>query len=503
MKSATLALDPAFSIGEVDHHLYGSFLEHMGRAVYTGIYEPGHPSANNSGFRQDVLELVRELGVPIVRYPGGNFVSNYNWEDGMGPKDKRPTRLDLAWHSIEPNEVGVEEFLAWTHLAGAEPMLAVNLGTRGVDAARNLVEYCNYPKGTYWSDLRISHGAREPHGVRVWCLGNEMDAPWQIGHKTAEEYGRLATETAKAMRRIDPSIELVACGSSNSEMPTFGAWEAEVLEHAYEQVDYISLHHYYEDVDGDLDSFLASALGMDEFINSVVATCDHVKAKLRSRKQLYLAFDEWNVWERTKFKKGPQWPWSKAPRLIEDVYSLADALVVGSLLITLLKHVDRIKIACQAQLVNVIAPIRTEPDGPAWRQTIFYPFAHASRFGRGTVLRVEPESPLYETAAYGSAPLLEATATLDRDREVLTIFAINRDRQDPLALTGDLRGLPGYRVDQHLVLTDEDTSASNTIENPNRVLPRSEPGAKVADDYLRAVLPPLSWNVIHLRREMD
>jgi alpha-N-arabinofuranosidase len=473
----------------------------MGRAVYTGIYEPGHPSANHIGFRQDVLELVKELGVPIVRYPGGNFVSNYNWEDGIGPEDGRPTRLDLAWHSVEPNEVGVDEFLAWTHLAGAEPMLAVNLGTRGVDAACNLVEYSNYPEGTYWSDLRASHGAGEPYGVRVWCLGNEMDAPWQIGRKTAEEYGRLATETAKAMRRIDPSIELVACGSSNSEMPTFGAWEATVLEHAYEQVDYISLHHYYEDVDGDLDSFLASALGMDDFINSVVSTCDYVKAKISSRKQLHLAFDEWNVRARTRFKKGPQWPWSKAPRLIEDVYSLADALVVGSLLITLLKHADRIKIACQAQLVNVLAPIRTEPEGPAWRQTIFYPFAHASRFGRGTVLRVEPESPLYETATYGSTPLLEATATLDRGLDALTIFAINRDRQDPLTLTGDLRGLSGYSVDQHLVLSDEDVSASNTLENPNRVLPRSEPGAKVAGDYLRTVLPPLSWNVIHLRRQ--
>jgi alpha-L-arabinofuranosidase len=473
----------------------------MGRAVYTGIYEPGHPSADERGFRRDVLELVRELGVPIVRYPGGNFVSDYDWEDGIGPKKERPARLDLAWHSVEPNEIGIDEFMAWAKEAGTEPMLAVNLGTRGVGAARDLVEYCNHPGGTYWSDLRASHGAMDPHAIRVWCLGNEMDAPWQIGHKTADEYGRLAQEAAKAMKRVDGSIELVACGSSNSEMPTFGQWEATVLEHTYEEVDYVSLHHYYEDVEGDLASFLASSVGMDDFINSVVATCDYVRAKKRTKKRINLSFDEWNVWERTKFKKGPRWEWQEAPRIIEDVYDVADALVVGSLLITLLKHADRIKIACQAQLVNVIAPIRTEPNGPAWRQTIFYPFAHASRFGRGTVMRVEPKSPIHDTALYGPVPLLEATATLDEDRGVLTIFAVNRDQREALELNGDLRGFPGYRIEEHLVLTDEEANASNSVDKPERVCPKSRSGAEVADGRLSTVLPPLSWNVVRLGRE--
>ena len=500
MKSAKLTLDPAFSIGEVDRRLYGSFLEHLGRAVYTGIYEPGHPSADERGFRRDVLDLVRELDVPIVRYPGGNFVSNYDWENGLGPREERPARLDLAWHSIEPNEVGINEFMAWAKEAGTDPYLAVNLGTRGVGSARDMVEYCNFPKGTYWSDLRISHGSKEPHEVKVWCLGNEMDAPWQIGHKAAEEYGSLAKEAAKAMLRIDESIELVVCGSSNSEMPTFGAWEATVLERTYEDVDYISLHHYYEDVEGDLDSFVASSAGMDDFINSVVATCDYVRAKKRTDKKMMLAFDEWNVWERTKFKKGPRWDWQQAPKILEDVYDVADALVVGGLVITLLKHADRIKIACQAQLVNAIAPIMTEPDGPAWRQTIFYPFAHASRFGRGTVLRVEPEAPLHETAIYGPVPLLEAVATLDENRQTLTVFALNRDRQESLELTADMRALPDYRVEEHLVLGDEDVRATNTAENPGRVRPRTQPGAEVVDGRLRAVLPRLSWNVIRLSR---
>jgi alpha-N-arabinofuranosidase len=503
MKSATLTLDTSFKIGEVDRRLYGSFVEHMGRAVYTGIYEPEHPSADERGFRRDVLELVRELGVPIVRYPGGNFVSNYDWEDGIGPPSERPARLDLAWHSVEQNQVGVNEFATWAKEVGTEPMPAVNLGTRGVGAARDLVEYCNHPGGTYWSDLRASHGVRKPHGFKVWCLGNEMDAPWQIGHKTADEYGRLAQEAAKAMKRVDGSIELVACGSSNSEMPTFGQWEATVLEHTYEEVDYISLHHYYEDVVGDLDSFLASSVGMDDFINSVVATCDYVRTKKGTKKTVNLAFDEWNVWERTKFKKGPRWEWQKAPRLIEDVYDVADALVVGSLIITLLKHADRIKIACLAQLVNVIAPIMTEPSGPSWRQTIFYPFAHASRFGQGTVLRVEPDAPLHDTALYGPVPLLEATATLDEDRGSLTVFAVNRDQREPLELTSDLRTFPDYCVEEHLVLTDEEVGASNTVENPDRVRPQSRSEAEVTESRLRVVLPPLSWNVVRLKREAE
>ena len=248
MHEARLTVDPAFRVGEVDPRLFGSFVEHLGRCVYDGIYEPGHPAADERGFRRDVAELVRELGVPILRYPGGNFVSGYNWEDGVGPVEQRPTRLDLAWRSIETNAVGLDEFLSWAGGLGIDPMIAVNLGTRGVDAARNLVEYANHPGGTYWSDLRRANGVPDPYGIKVWCLGNEMDGPWQIGHKTAAEYGRLARETAKAMRLVDPAIELVACGSSNHAMPTFGTWEATVLAETYDVVDYVSMHAYYEEL---------------------------------------------------------------------------------------------------------------------------------------------------------------------------------------------------------------------------------------------------------------
>ncbi|MGH3392538.1 MAG: alpha-N-arabinofuranosidase [Actinomadura sp.] len=496
--SAELTLDPAFTIGEIDRRLFGSFVEHLGRCVYTGIHEPGHPTAGEDGFRQDVLDLVRELGVTVVRYPGGNFVSGYRWEDGVGPVDERPRRLDPAWRSIETNAFGLGEFMAWARRAGVDPVMAVNLGTRGITEACDILEYANHPSGTHWSDLRAAHGDEEPYGIGLWCLGNELDGPWQTGHKTPDEYGRLAAETARAMRMIDPSVRLVACGSSHSRMPTFGAWEAAVLEHAYDVIDYVSLHAYYEEHDGDPASFLASAVDMETFIESVVATCDHVRAKTRATKRIDLSFDEWNVWYITHHQAAePQMEWREAPPLLEDRYNVTDAVVVGSLLIALLRHCDRVSVACQAQLVNVIAPIVAEPGGPAWRQTIFYPFAQAARYGRGEVLRVEPAGPVTPTERFGEVPALHATATRDEDGAV-TVFAVNRDLERSLELSAHLRALGPCRVVEHLVLSDADRLAGNTADAPDRVRPRAVTGTEVTDGTLRAQLPPVSWNVIRI-----
>ena len=498
MHTASLTLDRAFRVAEVDPRIFGSFVEHMGRCVYTGIYEPGHPEANEQGFRQDVARLVRDLGVPIVRYPGGNFVSGYNWEDGIGPRDQRPTRLDGAWRSIESNQVGTDEFQQWANSVGTESMMAVNLGTRGVDAARALVEYCNHPSGTAHSDRRRANGAPDPYGIKVWCLGNEMDGPWQIGHKTAYEYGRLAKETAKAMRLVDPRIELVACGSSNSRMPTFGTWEATVLAECYDEVDYISMHTYFEERHGDRDSFLACAVDMDHFIDDVVATADHVRAVGRHKKRINISFDEWNVWYINKFVGEKNLQWEQHPRLIEDTYSVTDAVVVGTLLNSLLRHADRVSIACLAQLVNVIAPIRSEPAGPAWRQTIYHPFALTSKYGRGTVLRTEPSAPLYDTAWQGEVPVLDSVAVFDEESGAVTLFLVNRDQTTLLTLDIDVRGIPGLTVGHHTTLSDTDPDAVNSAEEPDRVVPRAEGKIAVDGGRLSVVLPPLSWNMIRL-----
>jgi alpha-N-arabinofuranosidase len=496
--TARATLDPAFVVGELDRRLFGSFVEHMGRCVYTGVYEPGHPDATPEGFRSDVLALTREMGVSVVRYPGGNFVSGYRWEDGVGPVAERPARLDLAWRSVETNAFGLDEFVGWTRAAQVEPMLAVNLGTRGVQAAADLVEYANHPGGTRLSDLRRKNGAEEPYDIRLWCLGNELDGPWQVGSKTAYEYGRLAAETAKAMRLVDPRVELVACGSSSRSMATFGEWERVVLEQAYDHVDHVSLHAYYEEHDDDLASFLASAADMDAFIEEVVATCDHVKAVTRSAKRLRLSFDEWNVWNQRHFAGAPAVPWQEAPRLIEDEYSVADAVVVGSFLLTLLRHADRVGVACQAQLANVIAPIRTEPGGPAWRQATFWPFAQAARLARGEVLRVEPVAPVCDTKRHGEVPVVLAVATRDQATGAVSVFAVNRSTTDPVRFDVDVRALPRLRVAEHSVLADTDVRAVNTAGDPDRVRPRPGTGAELADGSLSVTLAPVSWNVLRL-----
>ena len=501
MQTAKVTVHPEFQVGAVDPRLFGSFIEHLGRAVYGGIYEPGHPMADAQGFRQDVLEMIRELRVPLVRYPGGNFVSGYNWEDGVGPTADRPRRLDLAWRVVETNAVGTNEFMDWAKKADTEVMMAVNLGTRGADAARNLVEYCNHPGGSAWSDLRAQHGYREPHKVKTWCLGNEMDGPWQMGSKTADEYGRIACETAKVMKWVDPTIELVACGSSGSGMPTFPAWEATVLEHTYEHVEYISMHTYYGNRDNDLGNYLARSLDMDQFIQTVVATCDYVKARKRGRKDIHISFDEWNVWFHSNAADQAMAPWQIAPPQLEDAYTFEDALVVGLMLITLLRHADRVKIGCLAQLVNVIAPIMTQNGGPAWRQTIFYPYLHASLYGRGTALDLHIQSPTYENKEFGAVPLLDAVATLNGEDETATIFAVNRSQDGPLTLEGDLRNLPGYRVVEHIVLENTDVKATNTQSQPDAVLPHSGGNAQVQDGALTAHLPKLSWNVIRLAKK--
>lgn len=495
---ASLTLAGSRKISDVDPRLYGSFIEHLGRAVYTGIYEPGHPAADEQGLRRDVIDLIRDLKVSVVRYPGGNFVSGYNWEDGIGPRDQRPVRLDLAWGTVENNQFGTDDFLRWCQQAGTEPMMAVNLGTRGIDAARWLVEYCNHRGGTAWSDLRRANGSPEPYGVKLWCLGNEMDGPWQIGRKTAEEYGRLACETAKTMKWVDPSIELVACGSSGRGMPTFPAWEETVLEHTYDHAEYISLHTYYGNRDNDTPNFLARTLDMDTFINVVTATCDHVKARKRSKKTIHLSFDEWNVWFHSNDQDRQQEPWQVAPPLLEDAYTLEDAVVVGLMLITLLRHADRVKIACLAQLVNVIAPIMTVKGGPAWRQTIYYPFLHAASYGRGEALDVAVQSPSYPNQEFDQVPYLDAVATRDPQSGAVTLFAVNRSLDEALYLDADARDFAGLRVLEHIVLSGPDKNAVNTKDHPNAVTPSANGDAALSAGQLTASLPPLSWNVIRL-----
>lgn len=495
--------DRYFEIGNVDNRLFGSFLEHMGRAVYEGIYQPESEFADEKGIRTDTSALIREMGVSTVRYPGGNFVSAYNWEDGVGPREKRPVRLEAAWQNLEDNSFGTNEFAEWSGKNGIIPMMAVNLGTRGVEAAKNLLEYCNFPGGTYYSDLRIKHGFVRPHNIKLWCLGNEMDGPWQIGHRDADDYASLAAQTAKVMKDIDPEIELVACGSAGSGMATFGRWDATVAMRCMKYIDYVSMHAYFDNrnrTPEDTSDYLAHALAFEEQIKSVIACCDYASAVNKTKKRINLSIDEWNAVYRPHGKLPADARWTKAPHQIEDVYNLEDALLVGSLFMTMFNHADRVKISCLAQLVNVIAPIMTS-DKSAWRQTIFYPFMYCSRYGKGTALRSCVECERYDSKHYSDVPYIFSSVIFDEDNGRLAVFIMNRDLEEDCMLESDLRQFEKYAVERHIAVGGDDIKAVNSEQSPDTVRGEDKPDGSTLDGgILRSVIEKHSFNVILLKK---
>jgi len=480
----------------LDRRLFGSFLEHLGRAVHRGVCEPGSPLADGHGFRTDVVAEIKRLNVPIIRYPGGNFVSGYNWLDGVGPKKARPTVLERAWNQIETNQFGTNEFIDWCRLVGTEPLLAVNLGTGTPETAAALVEYSNIETGTKWSDLRRSHGYAQPHNVRYWCLGNEMDGPWQMGHMPAREYGRKARDAASQMRVVDPGLRLIAAGSSNTIMRTYLVWDRELLEECYDQIDGISLHNYFGNTESTTGNstarYLAMNLDMERQIREVAAVCDYVQGVLKSPKRLWLSFDEWNVWYRAF---GPAfWDGKRtfAPKLLEEVYNLEDALLVGGFINTLLRQADRVRLACLAQIVNVIAPLVTN-ETSVLRQSIYYPYAWALQYARGRVLDLLVEAETYPIAARGlradfarddQVPFVDVVATMDPETGRACVLMLNRDLDAERELVLEWRDPTPTRVLVCETLTGTDVKAFNTFEQPNRIVPQRldapAPGARMA-----------------------
>ena len=496
---ARIYVDSRRTIAPLDRNLFGSFLEHLGRAIYEGIYDPASSLSDGAGFRKDVMAEVRQLGVPIIRYPGGNFVSGYNWLDGVGPKKDRPRVLDKAWNTIDTNQFGTNEFMTWSKAVGSKPLMGLNLGTGTAERAAALVEYCNVEKGTKWSDLRRAHGIEQPHKVEHWCLGNEMDGPWQIGHMTATEYGLKAQDAARQMRAVDPSLKLIACGSSGPGMPTYLEWDREVLEQCYEYVDALSLHRYIgntkEETDADSAKFLAMNLSMEQQIAETLAVCDLVRGHKRSPKKLWLSFDEWNVWYRARTGDALNGHEQEAPHLLEEVYNLEDALLVGGIVNTLMRNSDRIKVACLAQLVNVIAPLVTNASG-LLRQTIYYPYSWALQFARGNVLKVLTESPTYEVSGMDQVPYLDVTAALTPDTGIASMFLLNRDLNKPHAVEIVWQDWAPTKVLSSTVLTGADLKAFNTFEAPNRVAPQPADKPSTTGGRSRLELPARSYTVI-------
>ncbi|HUK47924.1 MAG TPA: alpha-N-arabinofuranosidase [Terriglobales bacterium] len=494
-------IDSRRTVAPLDANVFGSFLEHLGRAIYEGIYDLGNKVSDANGFRTDVANEIKKLGVPIIRYPGGNFVSGYNWLDGVGPKKDRPVVLDKAWNTIESNQFGTNEFMTWCKLVGTEPLMGLNLGTGTPEQAAALLEYCNVEKGTEWSDLRRKHGYAEPYNVKHWCLGNEMDGPWQIGHMTAGEYGMKAQDAARQMRYVaqDPALKLIACGSSGPLMPTYLEWDREVLEQCYEWVDGLSLHRYFgntpEETGGSSEKFVALNLTMDRQIEETLAVCDLVRGHKRSPKQLWLSFDEWNVWYRERTGDAVNGHRKEAPHLLEEIYNLEDALLVGGLVNTLLRHADRIKIACLAQLVNVIAPIMTNENG-LFLQTIYYPYSWALHYAKGDVLNVLVQAPTYQVEKMDPVPYIDAAATVNPANGETALFILNRDlsRARTVEVVWEDRA-PG-QIASALVLTGDDLKAVNSFAAPQNVKPQPFQKPSTTNARTRLEVPARSYTVL-------
>jgi alpha-N-arabinofuranosidase len=496
---ARVYLDTRRTIAPIDRNLFGSFLEHLGRAIYEGIYDPGSKLSDANGFRKDVLEEIRKLGVPIIRYPGGNFVSGYNWLDGIGPKQDRPRVLDKAWNAVNTNQFGTDEFMAWCKAAGTKPLMGLNLGTGTAEQAAALVEYCNVDKGTRWSDLRRKNGIADPYKVQYWCLGNEMDGPWQIGHSTAVEYGYKAADAARQMRAVDPSLTLIACGSSGPLMPTYLEWDREVLEQCYDYVDALSLHRYvgdtHEETGGDSANYFSLNLTMDRQIAETAAVCDMVRGHKRSPKKLWLSFDEWNVWYRARTADAMNGKEQEAPHSLEEVYNLEDALLVGGILNTLLRNADRVKLACLAQLVNVIAPIMTNANG-LYEQTIYYPYSWALKFAKGSVLNPVVESPTYDVPGMQAVPYLDAVSTYDKDAGKVAVFLFNRDLAKSHQVEIVWEDLAPSGIVESMVLTGDDLKAENSFDAPKKVTPRAFDKPSTTGGRTRFEVPAKSYSVL-------
>lgn len=501
MKKSKIMLDKTFCRQKpVDDRVFSAFVEHMRNVIYKGIYNPDHPTSDENGFRQDVIELVKDLDLTAIRYPGGNFICSYNWEDTVGPIERRPVRRDLAWGDKEPNIVGPAEFEKWLEKINSKLIMAVNLSTRDAVAAANEVEYFNYPEGTYYSELRKEHGHPQPYDVRVWCVGNEVDGPWNIGRKRAETYAWDAAEAAKAMKRIDPSIELVAVGSSGTQLDTYLEWDRIVLEAVYDSCDYISLHRYmgmaeidqkYTYDQNDVGDYLELAGRLEQNIKDVIAACDYVKGRLGSKKEMNISLDEYNVVD-IRIPEGFSG---------EDIgLSMEATLLFGLSMLAILRHSDRIKIACQSILINGSGMVMCEGDEDAWVNGTYYVFQHCSKFGRGTVLEQMADIPVYNTATVSDAKIMDSVCIYHEDTGELDIFAVNKT-DEALEFEINAAQFKDLKVIEHLEVCTEDLSDRNSAQNPNMICPVSKQDITVTSEKINCVLNKYSWNVLRLKEE--
>jgi len=534
-KKANLIIHPAYTIGEISPRLFGAFLEPLGSLVEGSLYNPKHPTADDKGFRRDFIEALKKTGLPAVRLPGGNFVSGWNWQDSIGPQEKRKTHLDMAWGRYEPNNVGHDEYLQWAERVGFEPLYTINLGTGNINDAINIIEYSNHEGGTYWSDLRKEYGHEKPYGVKVWYLGNEMDGPWQIGswQKNPQGYGVLAHEVTKAMKWIDPTIETSASVSSFPHLLTYPQWDLEVLQECYEMVDYMSMHHYYSAPSGDVGALMGGSESFEDCINSRIAIADFVATKLRTSKKMKISFDEYGtmVFRPEKihyghsgrpninmfYERTPKPPfihrdpndWSTL-HIFPRESEMLETLTSMSTLLTLVRHADRIKIGCMTNGLSALAMTSCEH---VWKSATYYPYTQLIAYCRGTSLQPSIDCDTYDIPGYAMNDIeqfdtregvkyIEAAAAYDQESGELNVFVINRNWEQNTEMVLDVRGFQDVAFVEQIQMFSEDLAAANSYENPNTIVPSIAAQAKFEDGRVSSVLQKLSWNVFRFKKQI-
>ena len=458
--AARIKIDIDRAIGEIHPHLFGNFAEHLGRMIYGGVYDEKSPLSDPDGFRKDVMDAARGLGVSILRWPGGNFASGYNWKDGIGPKNQRPVRADLAWHALESNRFGTDEFLRYAERIGAEPYICINLGLGSIDDARHWVEYTNETRDTAWARARRQNGRAEPWNVKYWALGNEIDGPWQLGHKSAEEYSRVALEAAKAMRAVDRDIKLIASGSSNyGASADWIGWNRTVLNTLRNTIDYIAIHTYIANRENDFERFMAWSQTIDRYIDVTAGLIRQAQATQQNPRPFYIAYDEWNVWYRTGEKEG-----------LEEIYNFEDALAMGLFFNSFFRHADVVKMANLAQMVNVIAPMMTNKDG-LFLQPTYFPIAEYSKQRGNTAVDAWVSAPTYRVGTRPPLGYLDVSASFNPKTRELFVNVLNRSKDRDLATRienqeGEL--LPDAAVWE---LNHPDLKATHTFGDDRKIRP--------------------------------
>ncbi|MBQ3880412.1 MAG: alpha-L-arabinofuranosidase [Oscillospiraceae bacterium] len=531
-KKATIIVHPGYEIGEISPRLYSAFLEPIGNMVNGSMYNPKHPTADEKGLRHDFIDAIAKTDLPAVRLPGGNFVSGWDWKDSIGPRESRKVHLDLAWRQYITNDVGHDEYLQWAEMAKVEPLYTINLGTGDINDATSIVEYTNHKGGTYWSDLRRKNGHEDPYGVKLWYLGNEPDGYWQIGSwmNNPKGYGILANESSKLMKWVDPRIETVACVSCSPNLAHYPEWDLTVLQECYHSVDYISMHHYQSVVEGDLPTFLGASRYFEDYINTEIAICDYVAAKLKSPRKMMLSFDEYGTMMRPKgelhYGRGeyphflahyytdpdrqhvmhdPDNMPTRGPRMGGDMLG---ALANASTLLAFLRHADRVKIGCATGGLGILASCDREH---VWATASAYPYTQLMRYGRGTSLRTSVDCDTYDIPSYivddtnqyyeqEGVDFIDTAAAYDKESGEVNIFVINRNWESSNDVELDLRGFDGLKFIEHIEMHTDDLTKANTWQTPDAIKPVVNPDAKFEGGKLSACVKPLSWNVFRFQK---